>query len=159
MHTWKQLLPNKHNIAAMRAVSMISSCDASPFECHHNFILQCNAQLKTADTYQTLQLWREQCQCSHYVMPHHFSAITIPICDVMHNWKQLIQTQSKSSCDESSVNALVVWCLTIWVPSQLQSAMSCKSENNQFQHNQNLAAMRAASMLSSCDASFECHHN
>ena len=112
---------HKQNLAATRAVSMLSSCDASPFECHHNFNVQCCAQLKNS-WYLTktsscdessanallvwwliwmptqiqfamlctienswflktkIQLWREQCQCSHHVMPH-LSPITISMCN------------------------------------------------------------------------------
>ena len=85
-------------------------------------------------------------------MPHYLSAITITICNVMHNWKQLIPNHQPSSLNESSVNALVMWCLTIWVPSQLLKTADSS-------HKQNLSGKRAVSMLSSCDASFECHHN
>ena len=46
---WKQLIPKNQYLAATRAVSMLSLYDAS-LECHHNFNVQCRAQLKTANT-------------------------------------------------------------------------------------------------------------
>ena len=97
--------------AVTRVVSLLSSCDAPPFECHYNYWKQ--PIPATSKIYQR----RGQCQCSHHVMPHVSTVLTISMCNVVHNWKQPIAAQPKSSCEEK------------------------------------------VSMLSSCDASFECHHN
>ena len=64
-------------------------------------------------------------------MPH-LSAMTISTRNVVRNWKQVKLNKPKSSCDESSVNALIVSCL-VWVPWQFQHTMSCAIENNHTQ--------------------------